>query len=239
MNNHFYHTLKLSETQNSGPFVGINMVTSLDGKVTSGGKLRPGSLGGSFDRQTMNFIRSRFDAVLAGGNTVRQHPYYYGVDQDLALWRENRGLTAQPLTIILSRSGKLDPRTPVFQDPPRPPIILTSSFGAKSLAAEIKKQAQIEIVNETIHPSEICQILQTKYQVNRLLVEGGPSVNYQFIQAKLVDELFVTLAPRLVGRTADLNLVRGEEVLPKAETATLLSVYQHENELYLRYKFRW
>lgn len=238
MHKHFYTQLELSPPQNR-PFVAINMVSSLDGKVTSGGRLEPDSLGSAFDRQTMNMIRSHFDAVLAGGNTARQHPFYLGVPKDLEVEREKRGLEPQPLAVLLTRSGQLDPYSPLFTDPPRPPLIITTAQGAKDLPAEIEAVATIEIISEQQGPKAICQLLWENHQINRLLVEGGPNVNYQFCQARHVDQIFLTLAPRLIGAKNDLTMVMGPRVLPQPAQISLLSVEQQGEELFLRYGITW
>lgn len=236
---HFFEQLKLPGPQRHRPFVAINMVASLDGKVTSRGKLEPGSLGSTFDRQTMNVIRSHFDAVLTGGNTIRQHPYYLGVPKDLEIKRIKQGLEAQPLTVLLTTSGQLDPSGPIFVDPPRPPLIFTTAQGEQNLPSQIKSVATVEIINEQDGIREICQLLWKKHRVNRLLVEGGPSVNYQFCQTRHVDQIFLTLAPRLVGARDDLTMIMGPEVLPQATHINLLSMEQKGEELFLRYGITW
>ncbi len=215
------------------------MVASLDGKVTLGGDLKPNSLGGVFDRHTMNVIRSNFDAVLSGGNTLRRHPFYLGVPPEFEPPRLARGLTAQPLTVCLTASGRLDPNSPLFQKPPLPPVIFTSTRGAQALDARIKSISSIEIIEADHGPKAIAQRLAQNHSVNNLLVEGGPSVNYQFLQAKIVDQIFITLAPKLVGATADFTMAMGEEPLPQPKHLTLLSAHEHENELFLRYNLIW
>lgn len=236
---HFYDQLEFSHLKDERPFIALNMVSSIDGKITSGGKLQPGSLGSAFDRYTMNVIRSHFDAILAGGNTIRDHPFYLGVPPELENQRSSKGLAPQPLTILMTKSGKLDPNTPLFKNPPRPPIIITTTQGAQALPKLIKEQSTIEIFREDESLESVIKLLLTKYHVKRLLVEGGPNINYQFLKAKLFDELFLTLAPHLVGATADLTMVMGEGVLRKPAQITLLSALPHNNELYLRYKITW
>lgn len=232
---HFYAHLDF-ELPRGRPLVACNMVSSLDGKVTAHGK-QPRNLGSSFDRQTMQVIRSHFHAVLAGGNTIRQFPLYLGVGPELAQVRESQGLAAQPLTVILTNSGIL-PEGPLFQNPPRPPIIITSEEGAGSIRPELRDRVQVEIL-EQAQPQAICTLLMDKYGVQRLLLEGGPSVNYQFMKAKLLDELFVTLSPTLIGRGGELNLAAGEDVLDNPREIRLLSVNQVEQELFLRYRIHW
>lgn len=236
---HFYKDLQLPPPPVERPYIAINMISSLDGKVTVGGDLKPGSLGGAFDRHTMNVIRSNFDAVLVGGNTLRRHPFYLGVPPELERQRLKRGLTAQPLTICLTKSGQLDPNSPLFQDPPRPPLVFTSAQGASALDPKIKRVSNVEIIADRQDTRAIAKILAADYRIKHLLVEGGPSINYQFLRAAITDELFLTLAPKLVGAKADFTMAMGEEPLLQPKHVALLSAHEHENELFLRYELVW
>lgn len=236
---HFYKQLLFPEPTGNRPIVALNMVTSLDGKVTMGGSLKPGSIGSSFDRQTMNMLRSHFDAVLAGGNTIRQHPFYLGVPEDMETLRMEKGLAPQPLTILLTASGNLESNSPLFRNPPRPPIIFTSRQGSLSLAKAIREQTRVEIFEENTALIDILALLFKKYHVKCLLLEGGPSVNYQFFKQKLVDEVFLTVAAKLVGNINDLTMVMGEGVLPQPQALHLHSVNQYGDELFLRYQISW
>ena len=185
----------------------------------------------------MNVLRGHFDAVLTGGSTARQHPYYLGVPSHCEKLRKKRGLRAQPLSIILTRRGNLDPAAPLFTDPPRPPLIITSKQGARSLSPKIKGAANIETSAGGVQ--DFLKLLFTKYGVNTLLVEGGARTNYEFLQAGLVDQLFLTLAPRLVGSAFDLTMAMGERVLENKPRIILLSHFTRQNELFLRYKLNW
>lgn len=230
---------KISLPKRKGrPFVALNMVSSLDGKITLGGTQTP-DLGSTFDRKTMNVIRSHFAAVLTGGNTARQHPYYLGVPFAYERSREERGLNSQPLTVILTGSGKLDPASPLFRNPPRAPVIITSKEGVKRLADEIKAVARLEITENVVNLRWLVNLLFEKYDVQSLLVEGGAGVNYQFLRDKLVDQFFFTLTPYLVGSRFELTMVMGDEPLSCQPLITLLSHFTHENELFLRYKLTW
>jgi riboflavin biosynthesis pyrimidine reductase len=83
-------------------------------------------------------------------------------------------------------------------------------------------------------------ILQYEYSVEVLLVEGGPSLNHSLVSKNLVDELFLTLAPKLLGgtRSGILTLLEGPGFSPsKSLKADLVSVYFSDDELYLRYCF--
>jgi diaminohydroxyphosphoribosylaminopyrimidine deaminase/5-amino-6-(5-phosphoribosylamino)uracil reductase len=110
--------------------------------------------------------------------------------------------------------------------------------GAQGLPPLIQEQSIVEIM-ENPNPQGIVELLQDKYQVQHLLVEGGPSVNYQFMEAKILDELFLTLHPSLIGKRTDLGLSAGDRVLEKPEQIKLISLNQHSEELFLRYRIKW
>ncbi len=239
MKRHPYSNLQFPAVH-SYPFVAINMVSSIDGKVTSSGTLKPGSLGSIFDRHTMNVIRSHFDAVICGGNTIRQHPYYLGVPKEYEIEREGKGLPSQPLTVILTNSGHLDFDTPLFHNPPYPPIILTSEKGAAALPKKVEQLSEIEICGSNkVILEKALETLYTKYSIRHLLLEGGPSVNYLFLQKKAVNEIFLTLAPRLVGLKSDLTMVMGNRVLFPEPSISLVSYFEYNNELFLRYRLTY
>jgi riboflavin biosynthesis pyrimidine reductase len=83
------------------------------------------------------------------------------------------------------------------------------------------------------------RLLADDYGVRVALNEGGPLVLASFLAADAVDELFLTLAPQLVGRTRETPrraLVEGVAFSPHdAPNAQILSVKQAKNHLFLRY----
>ena len=85
-----------------------------------------------------------------------------------------------------------------------------------------------------VDPSDIVQLLRERYACRRILLEGGPTFNRSAIEAGVVDELFLTLAPKLVAGPGK-SIVEGD---PLARALDLLSLYEHEAELFLRYAVR-
>ena len=235
--NHHYKELEFPAIPAGRPYVGVNMVMSVDGKITVGGKLTPGSLGSDFDRFTMTVIRSHFDAIICGAETIRQHPYYLGVTKDFEALRTARGQSAQPLTIIVTTSGDLPLDAPLFAQSPQRPLILTSTESYQALRRKLGKRAEVIAVGQDkVEIQPALAVLRRELGIERLLLEGGPSLNYQFLHAKAVDEIFLTLAPRLVGSDADLTMVMGPDVLDSLPRLELISHFQYENVLFLRYR---
>jgi riboflavin biosynthesis pyrimidine reductase len=81
--------------------------------------------------------------------------------------------------------------------------------------------------------------LRRRYGVELLLCEGGPHLNLQLLGLGLVDELFLSLSPKLAGGDPSdaeaLRIVAGEELEIPVEL-DLLGVLQHESHLFLRYR---
>jgi len=84
------------------------------------------------------------------------------------------------------------------------------------------------------------RILQCEHAVGVLVVEGGPGLNHSLVSKNLVDELFLTLAPKLLGglRSGALTLIERPGLSPsQSPKVELVSVYRSDDELYLRYRF--
>src|SRR4051812_15207553 len=93
----------------------LNMVMTLDGRAALGGTAT--GIGSEYDRRLMKELRAEADAVLHGAGTVRADPLSPRVPQDLVDRRLARGLTAQPLGAIVTRSGRLPSDHPYFASP--------------------------------------------------------------------------------------------------------------------------
>jgi 2,5-diamino-6-(ribosylamino)-4(3H)-pyrimidinone 5'-phosphate reductase len=195
----------------------VNAVTTLDGKVSRGGK--SSGIGSDTDRRVMRVIRSRTDAVLVGAGTIRAERLSLTVPDDLADWRESRGESRQPLGVVLSRKGDLQERK--LSEISSNPLMLTGNDLEGNAGGST---------------ADYLRLLYSRYEVRRILVEGGPTVNHSLFRERLVDELFITLSPKLYAGDEN-NLLKGislEDPVPQPE---LLSTFLCEEELFLRYSF--
>ena len=111
--------------------------------------------------------------------------------------------------MIVSGSGQLELKRAIFRTPAIRTVIITTSAGRDELTrrgAATLGSVEIHALNSSrgsIAPKAILQLLQSKYGVKRLLHEGGPTLFGQFLAAKVVDELFLTLSPQIAGRKGD------------------------------------
>jgi riboflavin biosynthesis pyrimidine reductase len=214
----------------------VNFVSSADGRATAGG--RSGGLGDEGDRALFHGLRERVDAVLAGTNTIRTENYGRILGKpERRRRRLERGMSAEPLACMLTRSGNVPTGVPLFAEPEARVIV----FGPARLKPELDAcAAQVELV--ALEPDELTWTtalgrLRRDYAVRTLLCEGGPSVFGALLGEGLVDELFLTLAPKLVGGGTGPTISSGPE-LPQPRAATLAWALERAGSLFLRYSLR-
>jgi riboflavin-specific deaminase-like protein len=218
------------------PHLMVNMVATADGRATLGG--RSGPISDRADRALFHGLRSAVDAVLVGAGTVRAE--HYGriiADPDRRELRRRRGLSEEPLACIVSGRMALGDDIPLLAEPQATVVILTSS--AASLPASA---AAVDYVR-TSHDGHLdlragLRELRERFGASRVLCEGGPHLCAQLLAAGLVDELFLTLAPKLAGGEPSggeaLRILAGGELEPPVELE-LLAVLAAGSSLFLRY----
>jgi riboflavin biosynthesis pyrimidine reductase len=239
-------------------YVAGNFVTTLDGVVSYS---LPGSSGGSQisgsnegDRFIMGLLRASADAVIVGAGTVQavspKHLWvadyiYTKAAEEYASYRRALRKAKYPLNVVASGSGNIDLQRAVFQTPQMDAVILTTAAGKQridSAHAVLPSNVCIRIVGEAgvIPPRTILDLLRNEFGVRLLLHEGGPTLFGQFLAQNLIDELFLTLAPQIAGRTQQTKrpaVVEGVAFRPEsAPWLKLLTLKQSGDHLYLRYR---
>ena len=218
----------------SRPYVIINMVSSLDGRTTVGGKAA--RIGSEIDRRVMRTLRSRADAVMIGANTLRAERLSLGLDEFFP--------GSQPLAVIVGGTGGVPLKTNLITRELQEVLVIAAQDAPESSIARLRKYTHVFRVPASpsggVDLQEALHTLKTERGVELLVVEGGPRLNHSLISEDLVDELFFTLAPKLLGGQSPdaLTLLEGHE-LPLQRTCEphLVSVHLFNDELYLRYRF--
>jgi riboflavin-specific deaminase-like protein len=183
------------------PFVLINMAMTADGKIATANRA-VSSFGSARDHEHLLELRATADAVMAGARTVNLNPINLGPGPaKFRRLRRKRGLAEYNLRVIVSGSGSINPRAEVFKRRFSPIIVLTTQkMSATSrrrlqpLVEEIKICGRREINFRTV-----LRWLRERWGVERLLCEGGGELNDALFRAGLVDELHLTVCPKIFG----------------------------------------
>src|SRR5436190_6469310 len=211
------------------PYVVTNFAVTVDGKATLHG--RSGAIGSQTDTEFLVCLRTRVDAVMIGAGTMRAERYGRPVaDPGKRARRERRGLSQDPLLVIVS--GRLDIPwdAPVFSDRGARVLIFTTS---DTQAPETVAEVRVVRHDGKVDLPTALAYLRSERGVRALLCEGGPRLHAQLIDQGLVDELFVTHAPKLGGGDGP-SLVTG---LPEVERPLeLVWLLDDGGELFGRYR---
>jgi riboflavin-specific deaminase-like protein len=229
-----YDDLDLPPTGNregARPYVIINTVSSVDGRTAMEGKAA--GIGSGIDRQTMRNLRSKADAVMIGAGTLRAERLTLGLDET--------GVQ-QPLAIIVTETGDVPLEEHLIVEGAQEVLIMLSDAAPKRVVERLLTIAPVMRApadsTGAVELEAALRILKAERGVESLLVEGGPGLNHALISLNLVDELFLTVAPELIGGSADqtLTLLRGP-TLPARDRPTLdlVSIHLSGDELFLRY----
>ena len=211
------------------PYLVLNMVASLDGKATVEGRTR--ELGSEADRVLFHHLRTQADALMVGAGTVRTERYGRAVKSDeLRAKRAGEGLAPDLLTVVVSGRLALPPDLPLLQDPESRVIIATAA--EHELAGT---RAQIEYMRTGDDLPLLLARLREERSVRSVLCEGGPTLNSHLLAAGVVDELFLSLSPQLVGGTQEVTIVTGRQLLEPAG-AELVWLLEGGGDLFSRWR---
>jgi 2,5-diamino-6-(ribosylamino)-4(3H)-pyrimidinone 5'-phosphate reductase len=222
------------------PFVYVNMSMTADGKIASANR-RIDSFGSPRDQAHLYYLRSRADAIMVGARTVEAGPVQLDAGSlRHRRWRLQHGLAEQPLRVVVSGSGSVNPGAEIFRNRNSPVLVLVTeritSFRLKRLqrvAAEVKIAGKTEI-----DFTGVLAWLNRAWQVRRVLVEGGGELNAALFRCGLVDELHLTLCPRILGGREAPTLAHGVGAANLADACRLrlISVRRVGDELFLVYR---
>jgi riboflavin biosynthesis pyrimidine reductase len=222
-----YADLRLPPPPPDRPWIGLNMVTSLDGRAQRGGTAD--DIGDRADRRLMRLLRVPFDAVGIGIGTLRATGGWTDLPADLAEVRIRAGQPAQPLGVLIAGTGPIPTDGHWFStEQPRLAVVGAGGPGEVS-GAEV-------LVAPTLHP-EPAWLAGALHErgLRSILLEGGPTVNAGFHAAGLIDELFWTVGPWLLGGEG-LPMLAVEPPAQVPRPASLVSAHRHGDELFLRYR---
>lgn len=187
------------------PWVAICAVTSSDGVIAIDGSSR--GIGGPADLRALQRIRRGADAVLVGGATVRAEGYDAAVTRtEDAGWRLERRLERRAAIVIVTRSLDLG----TFGENVRDTRVVLLTVGTRAEPTVLSERlaangSTLEVIDGSVDGELDWAVALERLLaagLRRISCEGGPSVNEQLLTRGLVDEVFLTVAPRMLGARA-------------------------------------
>ena len=214
------------------------MAMTADGKITSAAREYP-KFTSPHDRRTMDLLRAEADAILVGAGTIRaDDPPLHVRDPEQQRRRAALGKPPGLLVVLVTASATVDPDSGFFSHPAAAGrIVATVEDAPPERLDRLRARAEVWLVGTgSVDLAELCRRLKDR-GVERLLVEGGGELNWGFVREDLVDEIFVTIAPALLGGRTAPTWLEGEGLaMAHRRALELVDVERHGNELYTRWR---
>jgi riboflavin-specific deaminase-like protein len=229
-------------TTGSLPFVRINVAMTADGKLAPANRVFV-PFGSKRDRELLLKLRSEADAVMSGARTVDLSAVNLGPGpKRFRQMRLRKGLAEYNLRVVVSGSGTLDLRAEIFRHRFSPIIVLTTERISKQRFRKLTALADdVKICGrEEVDFDAACRWLRQRWGVKRLLCEGGGELNEGLLRAGLVNEIYVTICPLILGGRDAPTMADGKGVkdLSEAIRVAFKSIKRVGDELFLVCRLR-
>lgn len=214
--------------EKSRPYVILSGAVSIDGKIAT--KTGDSKLSSRTDSIRLHKLRSKVDAILIGKNTAV-------VDNPLLTVRHTIG--KNPIRIILDSKGILSSKSKILQtsDKIETIIVVSKQISKTNLERLNKFPAEIIMAGKNSITIKLLLKKLLEKKIKTILVEGGGTINWEFVKYNIFDELIITISPFLIGGNNAISFVEGEGFgkISKSPNLRLKSTKRLKNHLVLHY----
>lgn len=226
-------------TQQHRPQTTVILAMSADGKIADVAR-SPARFGSINDKTHLEKQIATKDAVIFGAGTLRAYGTTLTVSHpDLLQHRQYNGKPPQPVHIVISHSGNLNPGLRFFQQPVERWLVSTAT-GAKFWQSrpEFKRILVFETSTGIVDLHAVLQNLTT-LGIAQLGILGGGKLVANFIELNLIDEIWLTICPLILGGKNTPTPVDGSGFLAKlAPRLQLMEVRTQDQEVFLHYSLQ-
>jgi 2,5-diamino-6-(ribosylamino)-4(3H)-pyrimidinone 5'-phosphate reductase len=209
------------------PYVFLNVAMTADGKIDTFER-RGASISSQRDKERVDRLRAEADAVMVGGRTLlNEDPKLTVKSADLRAAREANGLTPNPAKVGIVSVADLKPDSAFLTVGPARIVIFTTQ-GTSKKQLDFLRARGVELFVDEKQRVDLPKALHTLKEIgiNRLMVEGGGTLNFELLRLGLVDELTAYVAPLVFGGESAPTLAAGPGLVRKA--AILLKLVDAE-----------
>jgi riboflavin biosynthesis pyrimidine reductase len=214
----------------------VDMVAAADGGATVAGKSR--SLQTPGDNTIFAALRDLADAVVVGAGTARDEAYSpIAPTGDRLAARRRFGLADTVPVVVVSRSLRLDPDSALLAAtrPGSRTIVVTCASSDPEVRSALAVRADVLIAGE-----QEVDLISMRDQLaarglTRILCEGGPTLLAQALGQGAVDELCISITPKLTGPGAG-RIVAGQPWPDAPLPLDLIGLLEEDGSLFARYR---
>lgn len=192
------------------PYIHINVAVTADGKMDTFER-RGAAISSPHDKERVDRLRAEADAVMVGGNTLRnEDPKLTVKSADLRAERERRGLPPNPAKVGIASRADLEPSSAFLTAGPAKAFLFTTPQTDEAQIAMLRAHGAQVFVHNAPRVELVSALLTLKaHGIHRLMVEGGGTLIFELLRLGLVDELTVYVAPMIFGGGSAPGMVAG------------------------------
>ena len=211
------------------PFVFINVAMTADGKIDTFER-KGAAISSQRDKQRVDRLRAESDAVMVGGRTLLdEDPKLTVKSEALRAERVARGLSPNPVKVGVVSEANIKPDSIFLNAGPARIVIFTTYRTSKDGLAFLRSHG----VDIYVHDSEKVDLWKAlgtlkELGIQRLMVEGGATLNFELLKLRLVDELTAYVAPMIFGGESAPTMAAGSGL--ERSAAILLRLVSIEKE---------
>jgi 2,5-diamino-6-(ribosylamino)-4(3H)-pyrimidinone 5'-phosphate reductase len=214
--------------EKSRPHVILSAAVTIDGKIAT--RTGDSKLSSKRDKIRVHKLRSKVDAILVGINTVL-------LDDPILTVRYAKG--KNPVRVVLDSRGTISSKSRILKTCSKIPTIIAVSKNATRKNIKRLNKYPIEIFISGDKKTNVKKLLKflLRKKIKRILLEGGGTVNWEFINQGLIDEMIISITPFLVGGKDSISLVEGQgfDKILKSKKFKLRKTIRMGNEIVLHY----
>jgi len=192
------------------PFVFINVAMTADGKIDTFAR-KGAAISSQRDKERVDQLRAESDAVMVGGRTLLdEDPKLTVKSETLRAERVARGLTPNPIKVGIVTKAELKTHSKFLHEGRTKVVIFTTNQTSKEELALLHSQG-VNVYTDHQDKVDLKNALATLKElgINRLMVEGGATLNFELLRLGLVDEVMAYMAPMIFGGASAPTMVAG------------------------------
>lgn len=201
--------VQLSDNMNR-PFVFINVAMTADGKIDTVAR-KGAAISSQRDKERVDRLRAESDAIMVGGKTLlEEDPKLTVKSEALRAERIANGVSPNPVKVGVVTKAELKLHSRFLQEGPARVVIFTTHQTSKERIAFLRSQGADVYTDDQdmVNLVNALSILK-ELGINRLMVEGGATLNFELLRLGLVDEVMAYVAPLIFGGETAPTMVAG------------------------------
>ncbi|MDI6895854.1 2,5-diamino-6-(ribosylamino)-4(3H)-pyrimidinone 5'-phosphate reductase [Methanocella conradii] len=203
------------------PYTFINSAMSADGKISTK-KRKQVKISGRMDFERVDELRATSDAVMVGiGTVLADDPSLTVKSEERRKRRVAQGKDENPVRIVVDSKARIPLNADIFNKGVGKRIVVVSKAAPEDKVKALMEKAEVLVAGDgEVDLAEMCRELKRR-GIERLMVEGGATLNWAMVRAGLVDEISVFIGNLIIGGKEAPTFMDGEGISDRDEAIKL------------------